>query len=101
VQGSGKLALPDSNPFTALQTFSELSGITNATGSVIGLGLATMHRALTREDLPYEERQVNMMQGASVLAGSLLSMYLTFNKFTADNPPLVKTVDAEVKNGNG
>jgi hypothetical protein len=25
---------------------------------------------------------------------------LTFNKFTAENPPLVKTVDAEVKNGN-
>jgi hypothetical protein len=100
VQGAGKLALPESNPFTALQTFSELSGITNATGSVIGLGLATMHRALTREDLPYEERQINMMQGASVLAGSFLSIYLTFNKFTAENPPLVKTVDAEVKNGN-
>ena len=87
-QGAGKLALPDSNPFTALQAFSELSGITNATGSVLGLGAAMMYKSFTDESLPLEERQVMTMQGASVIAGSLLSMYLTFNKFTAENPPV-------------
>ena len=98
VQGAapGKLALPTENPFLALQAFSDLSGITNATGSVLGLGLATMHRAWTREDLPYEERQVNMMQGASVIAGTFLSMYLTFNKFSKSP---AQEVNAEVKEG--
>jgi hypothetical protein len=91
----GKLALPDNNPFTALQTFSELSGITNATGSVLGLGAATLYNSFIREDLPLEERQVMAMKGASVLAGSLLSMYLTFNKFTADQP--VASVDVTPK----
>jgi hypothetical protein len=92
VQGvGGTLSLPKENPFYALETFSELSGITNATGSVLGLGAATLWTGFTREDLPLEERQKLAMKGASVLAGSLLSMYLTFNKFTAENQPVTVT----------
>jgi hypothetical protein len=86
-QGAGKLALPSENPFSPLQTFAEMSGITNATGSVLGLGAAMMYNSFTREDLPLEERQIMTMKGASALAGSLLSMYLTFQKFTAENQP--------------
>lgn len=79
--GGGVLALPRENPFLALETFGELSGITSAGGSVIGMGAATLMQGFTREDLPYEERQKMTMKGASVLAGGLLAAYLTFKKF--------------------
>lgn len=95
-QGSGgALALPDKNPFLALETFGELSGITNAGGSVIGMGAATLVQGFTREDLPYEERQKLAMKGASVLAGGVLAAMLTFQKFSElpDNQPRVVTED--------
>ena len=69
MQGAGKLALPENNPFLALQAFSELSGITNATGSVLGLGAATMYNSFTREDLPLEERQVDGDAGSKCDCG--------------------------------
>jgi hypothetical protein len=99
-QGGGKLALPESNPFSALQTFTELSGITNATGSVLGLGAAMMYNGFMREDLPLEERQVMTMKGAGALAGSFLAMYLTFQKFTADDQQR-KPVDITPKEKSG
>ena len=80
--GGGVLALPKENPFLALETFGELSGITSAGGSVIGMGAATLVQGFTREDLPYDERQKLTMKGASVLAGGLLAAYLTFNQFS-------------------
>jgi hypothetical protein len=78
----GALALPKENPFLALETFGELSGITSAGGSVIGLGAATLAQGFTREDLPYEERQKRVMKGASVLFGGLLAAYLTYKQFS-------------------
>jgi hypothetical protein len=81
--GGGTLSLPRENPFLALETFTELSGITSAGGSVIGMGAATLMQGFTREDLPYEDRQKLTMKGASVLAGGLLAAYLTYMKFTA------------------
>jgi len=81
--GGGTLALPRENPFLALETFGELSGITSAGGSVIGMGAATLIQGFTREDLPYEERQSRAMKGASVLAGGLLAAYLTYLQFSA------------------
>jgi hypothetical protein len=80
----GSLALPRENPFLALETFGELSGITSAGGSVIGMGAATLMQGFTREDLPYEDRQKLTMKGASVLAGGLLAAYLTYMKFAGD-----------------
>jgi hypothetical protein len=89
--GGGVLALPKENPFLALETFGELSGITSAGGSVIGMGAATLVQGFTREDLPYDERQKMTMKGASVLAGGLLAAYLTFKQFsevTGDDPKI-------------
>jgi hypothetical protein len=80
--GGGKLALPKENPFLALETFGELSGISSAGGSVMGMGAATLVQGFVREDLPYDERQKLAMKGASVLFGGLLAAYLTFNKFS-------------------
>jgi hypothetical protein len=79
------LSIPKENPFLALETFGELSGITNAGGSVFGLGVATLAQGFTREDLPYEERQKLAMKGASVLAGGILAAYLTYMQFTDQN----------------
>ena len=86
-RGGGALALPKENPFLALETFGELSGITSAGGSVIGMGAATLVQGFTREDLPYEERQKMAMKGASVLVGGLLAAYLTFNQFSGLDDP--------------
>lgn len=76
------VALPDNNPFLALNTFEDLAGISSAGGAVIGAGAATLFQAFQREDLPYGERQMLAMKGASVLGSSILSLYLTFNKFS-------------------
>jgi hypothetical protein len=91
--------LPKENPFLALETFGELSGITSAGGSVIGMGAATLMQGFTREDLPYEDRQKLTMKGASVLAGGLLAAYLTYMKFS-QNPndvPMKLVTEEEVK----
>lgn len=90
----GVLALPKENPFLALETFGELSGITSAGGSVIGMGAATLVQGFTREDLPYEDRQKMAMKGASVLVGGLLAAYLTFNQFSGlpDEKPEIKII---------
>ena len=75
------LFLPDKNPFFTLDTFSDLSKISSAGGSVMGMGAATLYQGFAREDLPYEDRSNMAMKGAAVLAGGLLSAFLTFQKF--------------------
>lgn len=80
------LSLPENNPFLALDSFKDLAGISSAGGSVIGMGAATLVQGFVREDLPYEERTMLAMKGGSVLASSLLALYLTFNKFNQAPP---------------
>lgn len=96
-QGSSgmALALPDNNPFLALNTFQDLAGISSAGGAVIGAGAATLMQGFTREDLPYEDRQMMALKGGAVIASSLLSLYLTFNKFTQEQNKTMKTIDSE------
>lgn len=89
------LALPDNNPFLALNTFQDLAGISSAGGAVIGAGAATLMQGFTREDLPYEERQMMALKGGAVIASSLLSLYLTFNKFTQEQNKTMKTINLE------
>ena len=47
----------------------------------MGMGAATLYQGFAREDLPYEDRSNMAMKGAAVLAGGLLSAFLTFQKF--------------------
>jgi hypothetical protein len=96
-QGSSgmALALPDNNPFLALNTFQDLAGISSAGGAVIGAGAATLMQGFTREDLPYEDRQMMALKGGAVIASSLLSLYLTFNKFTQEQNKTMKTINSE------
>lgn len=96
-QGSSgmALALPDNNPFLALNTFQDLAGISSAGGSVIGAGAAALIQGFTREDLPYEERQMMTLKGGAVIASSLLALYLTFNKFTQEQNKTIKTINSE------
>jgi hypothetical protein len=90
-----QLALPSNNPFLALNTFQDLAGISSAGGAVIGAGAATLMQGFTREDLPYEERQMMALKGGAVIASSLLSLYLTFNKFTQEREKKMKTINSE------
>ena len=92
-QGAMSLALPENNPFPGLNTFQELGSIASAGGSVIGMGAATLAQGFTREDLPYEERQMMVMKGGSVIVSSLLALYLTFNKFSQVPNKEMKTID--------
>ena len=87
----GGLSLPTTNPFDSLNTFEEIAGMSSAGGAVIGSGLAALAQGFSREDLPYEQRTILAMKGGSVLASSLLSLWLTFNKLspeTAINLPI-------------
>jgi hypothetical protein len=86
------LILPEQNPFLALNTFQDLAGISSAGGSVIGAGAATLVQGFMREDLPYEDRSMLVMKGGSVLANSLLALYLTFNKFNQMPSTEIKTI---------
>lgn len=92
---AGSVSLPTNNPFLQLETFEELAGMSSAGGAVIGAGAATLFQGFTREDLPYEQRTVLAMKGGSVLASSLLSLFLTFKKFSADGA----TTPKEIKEG--
>jgi hypothetical protein len=90
-RSQGGLSLPTSNPFDSLNTFEEIAGMSSAGGAVIGSGLAALAQGFSREDLPYEQRTILAMKGGSVLASSLLSLWLTFNKLspeTAINLPI-------------
>ena len=91
------VALPQNNPFLALDTFSDLAGISSAGGAVIGAGAATLMQGFQREDLPYEERQMLALKGGAVIASSLLSLYLTFNKFNTMPDTTMKTIDLKEK----
>lgn len=91
-QGSN-LMLPEQNPFNALNTFQDLAGISSAGGAVIGAGAATLFQGFARDDLPYGERQMMVMKGGSVLASSLLALYLTFNKFNQAPSKEMKTIN--------
>jgi hypothetical protein len=96
------VALPENNPFLALNTFSDLAGISSAGGAVIGAGAATLMQGFQREDLPYEERQMLALKGGAVIASSLLSLYLTFNKFNEMPDKAMKEVNLKgdvIKNG--
>lgn len=88
-----KLTLPENNPFLALDTFQDLASISSAGGAVIGAGAATLIQGFNREDLPYEERQMMVMKGGSVLASSILALYLTFNKFNQVPDKGMKEID--------
>lgn len=97
--------LPENNPFLALDTFSDLAGISSAGGAVIGAGAATLMQGFQREDLPYAERQMLALKGGAVIASSLLSLYLTFKKFSEvpDKPMKTVTINSSgdvVKNGD-
>jgi hypothetical protein len=94
-QGGTGLALPENNPFLALNTFQDLAGISSASGSALGLGAATLVQGFTREDLPYEDRSLLAMKGASVIAGSALALYLTFNKFSQVPVKEMKEIDSK------
>jgi len=96
-----KVALPTNNPFLALDTFSDLAGISSAGGAVIGAGAATLMQGFQREDLPYEERQMLALKGGAVIASSLLSLYLTFNKFNEMPGDSAKVVDEKGDAING
>lgn len=102
-QGGMGLALPENNPFLALETFKDLAGISSAGGAVIGAGAATLVQGFTREDLPYEERSMLAMKGGSVLASSILALYLTFNKFSQVPVKEMKEINSkgEVDGGLG
>ena len=89
------LSLPDNNPFLALETFKDLAGISSAGGAVIGAGAATLMQGFQREDLPYDERQMMVMKGGSVLASSILALYLTFNKFSQVPTKEMKTINEQ------
>jgi hypothetical protein len=90
-----KLALPENNPFLALDSFQDLASISSAGGSVLGMGAATLVQGFTREDLPYEERTILAMKGGSVLASSILALYLTFNKFSQVPVKEMKEIDSK------
>ena len=92
--GAG-LMLPEQNPFLSLNTFQDLAGISSAGGAVIGAGAATLIQGFQREDLPYDERQMMVMKGGSVLASSILALYLTFNKFSQVPTKEMKTVNEQ------
>jgi hypothetical protein len=90
-----KLMLPEQNPFLALDTFQDLAGISSAGGAVIGAGAATLIQGFQRDDLPYNERQMMVMKGGSVLASSILALYLTFNKFSQVPEKEMKIIDSK------
>lgn len=72
------LTVPQENPFMALNTFSDMAGITNAGGSVFGAGASAIYEGFTREDLPHGNRLEMVMKGGSVLIGGIFSFYQTF-----------------------
>jgi len=87
---STALAIPTQNPFNQLQSFSEMAGIVNAGGAVIGSGAAAAVKAFKDESLPYGERMELAMKGGAVLLGSALSIYATIQNLTreAEKPPM-------------
>lgn len=92
-RGQSGLALPEKNPFLALNNFQDMAGISAAGGSVIGSGAAALIQGFVREDLPYETRVDYAMKGGASLAGSILSMILTFNKLCPETPINIPTVE--------
>jgi hypothetical protein len=82
-----QIALPQSNPFPQLERFSEMAGIANAAGNVVGLGVATFRKGWEDETLPYQERMDLVMKGGSVVVGSIFSFYQTLKQFAPPPPP--------------
>ena len=81
-KGTTALSIPQKNPFEGLQTFNELAGISSAGGAVFGAAAAEVIDGFNRDDLPYEERMVKVMRGASALGGGILSLYVTVKQLS-------------------
>ena len=91
------LAIPQKNPFEGLQTFNELAGISSAGGAVFGAAAAEVIDAFNCEELPYEERMVKAMRGASALGGGILSLYLTVKQLSASMKTAEQRAEEEAK----
>ena len=81
-----QLALPTSDPFSALQSFQQLGQISSAGGAVFGAGMASLHQGFTRDDLPFEKRMDMAMKGGSVVVGGILSLLVTLQNLSNVQP---------------
>ncbi len=91
------LSIPQKNPFEGLQTFNELAGISSAGGAVFGAAAAEVVDGFNREELPYEERMMKVMRGASALGGGILSLYVTMKQLSESMKTPEQRAEEEAK----